>query len=293
MNNINYKVLPKLIEKTDESSGMMIHKIYKDTLRYLINIFSNVYYIDKNNNPIKVKCFHANQERAVAKSFVGDNITLPLISISETNSNADSKRRRYNPILVNDSYWDPKKNRAIRILSLVPRPVDIDYSINIWAKYKEDIDQIRETIYYKFNPDLEINTKYLKKTKAFITNESPANTMEADDTEDRVLRSSISIKVETYIPSPRFLYTSTGKIEELNFDIEFIDFEEAKKPKKVTVAKVDGQLILLTVNGEEFNLPIISSSSGEAGCELIVLDVNGQEITIPVTCDVISSIETL
>ena len=140
MNNINYKVLPKIVEKTDESTGMMIHKIYKDTLRYLINTFSNVYYIDKNNNPVKVKCFHANQERAVAKSFVGDNITLPLISISETSSKPDTKRAKYNPILVNDSYWDSIKNRAIRILSLVPRPINIEYSINIWAKYKEDLD---------------------------------------------------------------------------------------------------------------------------------------------------------
>ena len=293
MNNINYKVLPKIIEKTDESTGMMIHKIYKDTLRYLINTFSNVYYIDKNNNSVKVKCFHANQERAVAKSFVGDNITLPVISISETTSNADAKRRRYNPILVNDSHWDPRKNRAIRVLSLVPRPVDIDYSINIWAKYKEDLDQIRETIYYKFNPDLEINTKYLTKTKAFITNESPANTMEADDTEDRVLRSSLSIKVETYIPSPKFLYTSTGKIEQLNFDFEFNDFEDAKKPRKVTVSKIDGILTLLTIDGQEVNLPIISSSSDETGCQLVVVGIDGLEYNIPVNCDVISSIGTL
>jgi len=293
MNNINYKVLPKIVEKTDESTGMMIHKIYKDTLRYLINTFSNVYYIDKNNNPVKVKCFHANQERAVAKSFVGDNITLPLISISETSSKPDTKRAKYNPILVNDSYWDSIKNRAIRILSLVPRPINIEYSINIWAKYKEDLDQIRETIFYKFNPDLEIRTKYLTKTKAFITGENPSNTMEADDTEDRILRSSIILSVETYIPSPRFLYTSTGKIEQLNFDFEFSNFEEDKKPRKVTIAKVDGQLVVTTIDGQDVNLPIISSSTGETGCQLVVVGIDGQEYTIPVTCDVISSIGTL
>lgn len=273
MNNINYKVLPKIIEKTDESSGIMIHKIYKDTLRYLINIFSNVYYVDKNNNPVKVKCFHANQERAVAKSFVGDNITLPVISIAETKSNADSKRRRYNPILVNDSYWDPNKNRAIRVLSLVPRPVDIDYSINIWAKYKEDIDQIRETIYYKFNPDLEINTKYLNKTKAFITEESPANTMEADDTEDRVLRSSISIKVETYIPSPKFLYTSTGKIEEFNLELFLEESKNVKhtsfinkyKPQTQQTICPDGDCVaqVVTIDNQQYCVAQIISITGQ------------------------------
>lgn len=227
MTNINYKILPKLLEKANASSGMYVQKVYKDTLRFLISTFSNVYYLDKNNNSIKIKCYHGNQERAIAKSTVGDNITLPVITISETSTSESTTRRRYSPLIINESYWSKEQNRAIRILSLSPKPVDISYNINVWTKYKQDMDQIRESIFSMFNPDMEIPTKYNKITKSFITNESGFTAAEADDTEDRILKNTITIKVETYIPSPRFLYTSTGKIETINYEIEI---DESKEP---------------------------------------------------------------
>ena len=226
MQSVKYDAIQKILEKTNSSSGMYIQKVYKDTLRFLISTFSDVYYIDKDNNPVRIKCFHANQERAIAKTTVGDNITLPVITIAENQSAklTDTKKRgRYTPLLVNKSYWDSNKNRAIRILSLAPRPVDINYSINIWAKYREDLDQIRESISAMFNPDLEIQTKHSQITKCFLTDESSASILTADDTEDRVLKTVLNITVETYVPSPEFLYTSTGKIEELNFDLEIVD----------------------------------------------------------------------
>lgn len=225
MDSAKDKILKKILEKSNPSTGMYIKKVYKDTLRFLISIFGDVYYIDKDNNSIRVKCFHANQERAVAKATVGDNITLPVITISENQSVrlSDTKRGKYSPLLVNKSYWDPEQNRAIRILSLAPRPVNIDYSINIWAKYKEDLDQIRETISAMFNPDLEVETKYSQITKCFVTDETSDSILNPDDTEDRVLKTKLNIRVETYIPSPEFLYTSTGKIEQLKTEIEIID----------------------------------------------------------------------
>ena len=225
MDSAKDKVIKNILEKTNSSTGMYIQKVYKDILRFLISTFGNIHLIDKDNNLIRVKCYHANQERAIAKSTVGDNITLPVITVSENQAAqlVASKRSRYSPLLINKSYWDSDKNRAIRILSLAPRPVDINYSINIWTKYKEDLDQIRESILCMFNPDLEIKTKHSEITKSYIVSEANDNPPVADDTEDRVLRCRIDINVETYIPSPEFLYTSTGKIEELNTTIEVVD----------------------------------------------------------------------
>ena len=169
---VNNKVLQEIIEKTNSSTGMFVQRVYKDILRNLINIFGNTHYIDRNNNSIKVKCFHANQERAVARSTIGDNITLPVITVSENNTSNSDDRRRYNPILIHEKYWHRRRNRAIRTLSMSPRPVDIKYTVNIWSKYKEDLDQIRGYIFTLFNPDLEVRTKNSEIIKAFIENES-------------------------------------------------------------------------------------------------------------------------
>lgn len=220
---ISNKVLFELTEKTSASTGMFVQGVFKDTLRNLINIFNNIYYLDRNNNPIKIKCFHANQERAIAKITTGDNITLPVISIGESVGRPDERRSRYSPMLVHEKYFDKTKNRAIRLLSMAPRPITISYELNLWSKYKQDLDQMREHVFFLFNPDLEIKTKYSHITKAFIDSESDAGSEEVNDTEDRILRRTISINVETYIPSPKFLYTSTGKIEEFNYEFEIVE----------------------------------------------------------------------
>jgi hypothetical protein len=219
-NSVNNDVLNQIIEKTNSSTGMYVQQVYRDTLKDLIAVFGNLYYIDKDNNSIQVKCTHANKERAIAKSFVGDNITLPLITIEESETSNNEKRNKYKPLLVHDKYWDKNKNRAIRILSLAPKAVDIDYRINIWSKYKQDMDQLREAIFVLFNPDIELQTRHDCRTKAYFSGETDISTMQAEDTEDRVLKKSISITVETYIPNPKFLFTSTGKIEEFKLDVE-------------------------------------------------------------------------
>lgn len=216
-------VLLEIIEKSKKSSGMYTQYVYKSILRNLINEFNNIYYIDKNKNSVKVKCFHANQERAIAKGSVGDNITLPVITVGEVSTENDDERRRYTPMLVHEKEWDESKQRATRVLTLVPRPVNINYTVNIWSKYKEDMDQIRENIFVLFNPDLEINLKYSNASKCYIVSEADSSEITADDTQDRIIKKTINIVVETYIPNPRFLYTSTGKIEELNFEFEIND----------------------------------------------------------------------
>lgn len=257
------KVLNEILEKTNASTGMFTDRVFKDTLRHLISVFDNVYYVDRNNNSIRVKCFHANQERAVAKATVGDNITLPVITISELNTANNEERRKYSPILVHEAYWHKRQQRAIRTLSMAPRPIDISYDINIWAKYKQDLDQIREYIFLLFNPDLEIKTKQSNNTKAYILSESDVEQAEADDTQDRILKKSISIKVETYVPNPKFLYTSTGKIEKFNYEIAGLGnvqvlSTEAGQAACHDMACTCAECVLPIVlyNGDEYDLPL-------------------------------------
>jgi hypothetical protein len=305
---VNNKVLQEIIEKTNSSTGMFVQRVYKGILRNLINIFGNTHYIDRDNNSIKVKCFHANQERAVAKSTIGDNITLPVITVSENNTSNNDDRRRYNPILIHDKYWNKRKNRAIRTLSMSPRPVDIKYTVNIWSKYKEDLDQIREYIFTLFNPDLEVKTKNSEIIKAFIENESDIQQNEANDQQDRILKKSITITVETYIENPKFLYTSTGKIERVNFEIKLENTNITETVTTAAAAESHAQdcfceecvlpLYLITADTYNFAAECAIATGHSTGCQcaqctLIISLIDGNNFNLPIDCSTLNSIDEL
>jgi len=193
--------------------------VYKETLKTMLILFGKLTYIDSENKIVNVKCLHSNPERTIAKLKQENNIILPIVSISQTISEDDSNRIRYNNLLVQESVWDEEKQRAFRVVSLAPKATNILYSINVWSKFKSDMDQIVEQIRSDFNPGKTIPTKFNKNTKAFLATEEDIGSIEAVEREDRILKKTFSISVETYIPSPKYLITSSGKIESINADI--------------------------------------------------------------------------
>jgi hypothetical protein len=203
--------------------------MFKETLRELRHIFSNIYYTDANGNLIKVHCVTSKQDRVSGKANQENSLVLPYISISESGSTQDNNRSRTDKVLINESYWDPKERRAKRILSLAPTPINITYKINIWCKFVEEMDMIRNGIQTIFNPALSIPTKYSDYTKAFLQNEVDIASPEAPDTRDRLIQKSIEIRVETYLPSPKFLYTNTGEIQSFNADVQLFDMKQNMK----------------------------------------------------------------
>jgi len=190
-----------------------ISNTYREILRALRNTLGSLVYVDSEGNTVPVKNIHANPERAVAKIHQQDNTILPITSVSQSVTNNDDTRRRYEPMLVSEKYWDESSQRAIRILSFPARPVNITYDINIWSKYITDLDQLSEQIRLFFNPSLQLATKNNTVIKAFLEEESDEGNMAAGDGTDRLVRRTVVISVEGYIPSPKYLYTSTGKIE--------------------------------------------------------------------------------
>jgi len=192
-----------------------ISNTYRETLRAMIAAFNDVGYINGEDNFKNILCIHANAERAIAKLKQDNNIILPIISVSQTISENDVKRRRYESLIVNEKWWDNDKNRAFRTVSLVPRAVTIKYALNIWTKYNADMDQILEQVRLKFNPAMEVPTSQGTITKSYIDSEDDVGEAKAGDKEDRVLQKLINIRVETYIPNPKFLITSTGRLEKV------------------------------------------------------------------------------
>jgi len=193
-----------------------IPMFYREALRFMISKLGTLAYIDSETNLVDVKCVHANPERTIAKLKQENNIILPIMSINQNSSSNADTRRRYFPNIVQESFWSEEKKRAFRVISLAPRAVDIEYGINIWAKYKANLDQIVEQIRLMFNPHLVIKNSYTNVAQAFIEQESDNSTFETSDRQDRIIRRTFTIKLEGYIPNPRFLVTSTGEVEQFN-----------------------------------------------------------------------------
>jgi len=191
---------------------------YKESLRYVISQLGSLSYLNSEDKRVTIKCVHANPERTIAKLNQENNIILPIISIDQETSDNDDDRRRNSPSLVMEKFWSDEKRRAFRVISLAPRPVNIKYGINIWTKYKSNVDQIAEQIRLLFNPHLVIKNPYTNVASAFIDVETDESTLDVSDREERLLRKSFEVSLEAYIPNPKFLITSTGEIQEFNTD---------------------------------------------------------------------------
>ena len=74
-----------------------------------------------------------------------------------------------------------------------------------------------------FNPELNVYTNFNSLIKGFINNETEIEQAIADDQKDRILKKTIDVSIESYIPNPKFLYSATGKIEKFNFELDLIE----------------------------------------------------------------------
>lgn len=205
----------QVVDLTTTKLLPVIDNVYKESLRSMLHIFGNMYYLDGNGNRVKVNCSHGNPERIAGRLKADNTLILPMITIVETQTDSDPERMRYQNI-ISETEWDPQERRAKRVLSLPPRPIKITYEVNIWSKYKADMDMLRSNIFSLFSPDINIETQYSVYNKAFINSEREVGSVTATDTGDRILQKAISVTLETYIPTPKFLFTSTGEIKEFS-----------------------------------------------------------------------------
>ena len=81
------------------------------------------------------------------------------------------------------------------------------------------MDQLAATVRLMFNPTMRVNTKFDKVSQVFLDSESDNSTITLADREDRIVKRSFTLRLETYIPNPRFKVTSTGEIEQLGVDV--------------------------------------------------------------------------
>ena len=195
------------IEKTD---------FYRDYTEFIIRKMGTISTVNDEGEAVKANAFFANPERAIAKIKEDRNLVLPLISVAIDDISEDADRRRTSTNIDIETRWDTGSNRAIRVVSKVPKPINLSFTVNVWAKYVEDMNQVVESIMLMFNPSLNFKTSKSNVTKAFIDRVSDTSVMSAGDREDRVVRKAITVRAEAYITYPKYQVTSTGKIEALN-----------------------------------------------------------------------------
>lgn len=196
----------------------VISKVYRENLAVLLGEFGTFNYLNAEEELVPVNCFVGTPERTIAKLRQKNTITLPVISVVQTNTEADEGRAKFEPMLVYGTLWNEETKRAQRIISTVPKAVNINYEITLWAKYKNDLDQLVEQIILTFNPSKRIETRYTTESIAILGGESNESSIVLGDKEERVLKKKFDIKIMTYLPKPVFLLTNTGKIENFYVD---------------------------------------------------------------------------
>jgi hypothetical protein len=208
-----YYVRQLILESVRKES--LITSFYQEQLRNILSLFNNIVIQLPDKSIKNVKCVPGSPERTIAKLNKDTLVVLPIIAVDQTQTTEEAEQRRYTPLITSEKYWDNDKQRAIRVVSLVPKAVSIEYDISVWTKFKEDMDQITEQIQRMFHPSMDVNTPFTKYGKIFLASEQNMSSLEAGDGEDRLLNKLFGLKVETHIPYPKFLMTSTGKIERI------------------------------------------------------------------------------
>lgn len=184
------------------------------------DLFSDLIIFDDEGVAHNVPIVVANPEKAVAfilqenvrkdGSFVVDRIKLPLLSIFYKTSMAmNTQRYIYSKAL--DYFrdkdfkpgWTASENRERDTVFGRTRgiPVDIGYQLTAWTMHTEDMNQILEQIFTKFDPIAYIRLQNINY-ETIVKLDSTANNINAEpgDKQIRVIKWQFNMTVETFIP---------------------------------------------------------------------------------------------
>ena len=78
MNQYNL-VASKLSSYTNQRLYAIQKNVLEETLRQLVHIFGNIWYLDPNNEKIKVHCSTSKMDRASGRLLRENNLVLPYI----------------------------------------------------------------------------------------------------------------------------------------------------------------------------------------------------------------------
>lgn len=192
---------------------------YRSFTRRLKELLGDFQVLKGDDTLRTIEIIYANPERAVAKITEDKTTILPLLSLQFDGINIDSLRRKPLEALVEKRFWDAERQRAVRYMALAPVAANIEFSINIWGKYVEEVNQLTEQILLRFRPNMPIDIREDEIYQAFIRDVSDNAELIVKDQEDRLVKRSVRFEVQSYIPSQVFRFTNTGEIRTLNYEV--------------------------------------------------------------------------
>jgi len=197
----------------------------------LLSMFSGLRYINAESKIVEVTTIYGSPERAVGKRNEKLSLILPLASLTIHSFAEGAERQKYEPLINFETIFDKNEQRHKRVVSLLPKPVKLNYQFNLYSKFIEDLNQLAEKIELKFNPSLKIPVSFDSQAQAFVTDRQEAVSTILGDRQDRVVKRSFVFSIETYIPAERFLVTNTGHIEKFNQELFLTDFAVSADPR--------------------------------------------------------------
>ena len=97
--------LLNLLQKMDKKSALPLNG-YKEIVRFLINEFNDLPYLNEEMETVLSKCRYGNPERTIARLNQEDNMIMPLITVSQNSIVESENRRRYFPVIMNTTYFN-------------------------------------------------------------------------------------------------------------------------------------------------------------------------------------------
>jgi len=183
----------------------------------LMSEFGNLTYVKADGKIEDINIVYGAPERAVGKEK--NTLILPIAALTVKSITDGDKRQKYEPLVNFETHFSQETQEAKRVVSLTPKAVVLNYTLGVYSKFLEDINQLTEKIELTFGPSLKLPVTFDQKAQAFITDRQEAITTSLGDKQDRVLKRIITISIETYIPPEKYLITNTGAIERFDMDV--------------------------------------------------------------------------
>jgi hypothetical protein len=185
-------------------------------------LFSDLIVYDEEGVAHPVPIIIAAPEKAVAfilqenvrkdSSFVVDRIKLPILSIHQSDVVMNQQRYLYSKFVnyykdraTGKPQWVQREVRERDTIFGRARgiPVDVTYQLNAWTLYREDMNQIIEQIFLKFDPIAYIKIQDINEEIIVKLDSTNANIeIEPGDKEVRVVKYNFNMTVEMFIPQP-------------------------------------------------------------------------------------------
>lgn len=194
---------------------------YSKTLRScdqtMLNSFRDLIVLGPDEEPHRVPIVWGPQEKAVAVALGNnvaqdmiriDRIKLPIMALTGGECSFAPERFTYHKAFrwfksnKTGNYFYGKEKRFGDTVFGEARgmPVDKNYTLHVWSLYTEEMNQLVEQIYLKFDPILTLYVPDVHwEVIAKITGASNGTSAEIGDSAMRIVKYEFNITAETYI----------------------------------------------------------------------------------------------